>query len=553
MNRSNELRIRNLLTIILPIMLGLGIGIVLPPLAQAQGQVIRRESRETASLGATRAKHINLNVPAADIQVDTDADNSNTDNLCSLREAILNANQDADLSGGDCQPGSGDDTITFNSNYTITLGSSLPQITDSLTIEGNGPGNTIVQASTCNPVTQPGGCTPADWRVFTVTGTTSILKDMTVRFGDCQTGGGCLISDEDGGNIYAEYSDLTLDGVHVQSGFADNEGGGLSSLYGDLTIQNNSLIGGEEAGNRANDADGGGIIFLYGGSLLVDSSRVAYNYADGYSGGIHFEYSLSAIVRNGSSIDHNTAEPISGDYGGGMYVHGLSGNCQLSVDSSDLSDNTAGSDGGGLWTSCKTVIAGSTISGNLTTDEAGGGIFNHSTGILTVTNSTLSGNGAPSGQGGGIYNEGGAAVFNSTISASSAITGAGIYDEGTGLILKNTILANSLSGEDCFTSAPLAADVNNLIENNSGCGTPVSSDDPKLGPLADNGGRTLTHALLPGSPALGTGDSVTCAASPVDNVDQRGVVRPQGAGCDIGAYEYILNFPPFNYFPIIIK
>jgi hypothetical protein len=66
----------------------------------------------------------------------------------------------------------------------------------------------------------------------------------------------------------------------------------------------------------------------------------------------------------------------------------------------------------------------------------------------------------------------------------------------------------------------------------------VASDqiiwDALIGPLADNGGPTLTHALLDGSPAIDAADDAACPAT-----DQRGVPRPQGAACDIGAYEYV--------------
>jgi len=73
--------------------------------------------------------------------------------------------------------------------------------------------------------------------------------------------------------------------------------------------------------------------------------------------------------------------------------------------------------------------------------------------------------------------------------------------------------------------------------------------DPNLGPLANNGGSTQTFRLLPGSPAKDAGDDATCAASPVNNLDQRGVTRPQGSHCDIGAIEQ--GYP--LYLPLIMR
>ena len=75
-------------------------------------------------------------------------------------------------------------------------------------------------------------------------------------------------------------------------------------------------------------------------------------------------------------------------------------------------------------------------------------------------------------------------------------------------------------------------------------GTAIITDDPFLGPLADNGGFTQTHALGAGSSAIDAGDPSFCPAT-----DQRGVVRPIGSGCDIGAYEY----EPRIFLPLIIK
>jgi hypothetical protein len=94
--------------------------------------------------------------------------------------------------------------------------------------------------------------------------------------------------------------------------------------------------------------------------------------------------------------------------------------------------------------------------------------------------------------------------------------------------------------------------MNNLIESTgtNACGLTngvngnIIGQDPKLGALADNGGSTQTFALLPGSPAIDKGDDATCAASPVNNLDQRGETRPKGPHCDIGAFES--NLPTTN-------
>lgn len=98
------------------------------------------------------ASHANANTS---IVVNTDADNVTTDGLCTLREAITNANSDSDTTD-DCAAGSGADLITFAGDYTVTLGSALPDVDGDLTITGNGQKNSIVQASICNPITLPG-------------------------------------------------------------------------------------------------------------------------------------------------------------------------------------------------------------------------------------------------------------------------------------------------------------------------------------------------------------------------------------------------------------
>jgi len=147
-------------------------------------------------------------------------------------------------------------------------------------------------------------------------------------------------------------------------------------------------------------------------------------------------------------------------------------------------------------------------------------------GTATVTNSTLSGN---SGYfGGGIFNAGRLTVTNSTLSGNTSQTDGAIFNSGT-LTFNNTIVTNSTS-VNCTNNGSLIDGGGNLSWPDTTC--PGLNADPLLGPLQDNGGPTQTHALLAGSPAIDAALLANCPAT-----DQRGVSRPQGAGCDIGAYE----------------
>ncbi len=179
------------------------------------------------------------------------------------------------------------------------------------------------------------------------------------------------------------------------------------------------------------------------------------------------------------------------------------------------------------------TVTGSTFSGN-TAGGLGGGMVNFGTSI--VANSTFRGNSALAG--GGIENDGTLTVMNSTFSGNSvANSGSGIYNSSTGTLhYANTIVANAASGNDCFSNGTIGTNTQNLVENGSTCSASLSGD-PLLGALDDNGGATQTFALLGGSAAIDAGDDATCAAALVGGLDQRGVARPNGPHCDIGAYE----------------
>ena len=201
-------------------------------------------------------------------------------------------------------------------------------------------------------------------------------------------------------------------------------------------------------------------------------------------------------------------------YGGGMFNNGSA----PGLDSTSFSYNVA-TFGGAVENilSSHGTFRNVTMYGNTATSGFGGGLYNSSSNP-TLTNVTISGNDAPVSSGGGLYNENGHPV------------------------LYNVIIANSTSGGDCVNSGSgslNAASTHNLIEdasNSCGLTNGVSGHkvgvDPKLGDFLFYGSYTPTFNLLVGSPAINAGDSATCASS-----DQRGVLRPQGARCEIGSYE----------------
>ncbi len=255
------------------------------------------------------------------------------------------------------------------------------------------------------------------------------------------------------------------------------------------------------------------------------------------------------ILNNGSlTLDHvtvtqNVMATDAGDFwqGGGGIYNGDSSTLNL-IDSS-VTDNNARWSGGGVYSffNSTTTIVRSTISGN-TAGDVGGGI--RSLGNMTITNSTISGNASTGWHGGAIFHtDGTMEIVNSTIAnnrgpewAPSAIFNGSFGGPAPTLTLTNTIISgNQWYACEHWTGANiLISGGNNLIQDDT-C-NPIASDkigvNPLLGALADNGGPTWTHALLAGSPAIDAGNAAACPAT-----DQRGVVRPQGAQCDIGSYE----------------
>jgi beta-glucanase (GH16 family) len=261
----------------------------------------------------------------------------------------------------------------------------------------------------------------------------------------------------------------------------------------------------------------GGI--LNNGNLTLDHVRVVDNrvgtdYQDWWMGGAGiYNGDGSTLTLIDSTVANNLADPANGGTnGGGIYAMF---NSLVTINRSTISGNSANV-GGGLRTLGDVEIANSTISGNSAYGWHGGAIF-HTNGVVNILNSTITLNRGPDW-------------------APSTIF-IGSFDASVpSLFLTNTIISgNQWYACDHWTgTSTVISGGHNLVQDDT-CNA-VASDligsEAKLGSLADNGGPTWTHALLPGSPAIDTADDLACPVT-----DQRGVTRPQGPHCDIGAFE----------------
>jgi beta-glucanase (GH16 family) len=350
-------------------------------------------------------------------------------------------------------------------------------------------------------------------------------------------------SDDGAGSLRRALSSVCVGGtVHFSDTLA---GQTITLLSGPLTLGKNVTIDGSAAPGLTLSGNNADRVFIVnaGTTATVKQLTVTKGYGFQLAGG---------ILNNGSlTLDHivltqNTMATNAGDFwqGGGGIYNGDGATLNL-IDSS-VTDNQAAWSGGGVYSffNSTTNIVRSTISGNVSND-VGGAI--RSLGNMTITNSTLSGNTSTGWHGGAFFHTDGVMnIVNSTIVnnvAPAGTTGGGFVGTFTSananLTLINTIIASN-SGSQCFyapfgSGTVTATSLGHNLVSDTSCFA-VASDlivgDAQIGPLANNGGPTLTHALSPGSPAIDAADDASCPAT-----DQRGVTRPQGSHCDIGSYE----------------
>jgi predicted outer membrane repeat protein len=430
---------------------------------------------------------------ASFITVDSTSNAAVSDGVCTLSEAIINANNNR-ASFPDCDPGSGADTIDFAYPITnITVGSQLPQITDpnGLTIDGY------------NEVSINGNGTD---RVFSVAASASLtLNRLTV------TGGSCIRC---GGGGALNHGTLTI----TNSTFDSNIGDGGGAIYNDGTL----VITGSTFSNNSNDLSvdrsggRGGAIWNYGGAATITNSHFSHNVAVNSSSSPE-SYGLGSAIYNGYKIitqygcfcfpasltiadsifDNNNqasndggvifndagtmditnsifSNNSAGRDGGVVYnadaYYGYPPNT-LNLKNSTFSNNSAGRDGGAIHNVNSLTITNSTFSGNHAR-QSGGSIFTNDGFVTIQGNSTFSGNRAEK-SGGAIYNgydgfgtllAGKLMIFDhSLLTNNSAGAGGGVANTGRLDILDSTFSGNRADG--ALSSDPLMGNGGGVLNN----------------------------------------------------------------------------------------
>ncbi|HTV40551.1 MAG TPA: choice-of-anchor Q domain-containing protein [Candidatus Sulfotelmatobacter sp.] len=454
-------------------------------------------------LTALSAGILSLQVSAATITVTSTADSGPG----SLRAALTAANN-------------GDTVDATGVSGAIQLESGQLVVSTSVTILGPGPGTLTVEG-------QSGA------RVFDV----SPGLNVTI-------------------------SGMTIDGGDPTGSFPANSGGGILNDLATLTVSN-CVIG-------PNGATFGGGIYNYGedgtASLMLINSTLSNNHSvsnnQGWGAGIYNDSEdngNATVTISNCTLTSNT----NNSYGGGVYNDGYGGTANLTIGYSTISNNAAGyqpfdSEGGAICNFSEEGRATVTInSSTLQSNEAtfGGAIYNDAldsgSASINVTNSTFGFNQADSG-GGAIFNyaefagasislnlctfNGNYATNNGTcIANEDGQSASALVTIGNSIVSGDQTNANLYNSIGTFTSEGynLCSDSGSGLLNAAGDQT---NTDPMLGPLQNNGGPTLTYALLPGSPAINAGNP---AFTPPPDYDQRGPGYPRlvNGRLDIGAVE----------------
>ena len=466
--------------------------------------------------------------------VDTVADVENGDYSAgdlSLREAVSRSNGDPAV-----YP-----TITFDpglSGQTIILSGGSLEIRGGYEIDGAGASSLTIEAASGS-------------RIFAVddadSGTSLVVAIRNLSL----TGGPAEYNGFDGG-VVLNKEDLSFENVSITGSSTEGDGGAIyNDVSGSLLVASSILDGNAAAQHGAN---GGAIYNL--GVLVVDSSTISNNQSlggdDNAGGGIYngvgatvtvvdsnivYNWTViagGALANLGTATVRNSTLSDNTSFGGsGGAIDNFGGS--VTVVASTLAGNFAGDSGGAIWTDATLSISNSTLSGNRANGWGGAiGMFD---GVVTVYNSTVAFNGADEDDDGA--GRGGAIDVGRRVGAGVLTTVSTIY--------AYNVVGGGASSDITLTAGTIAASsANNLVMDAStagGLSNGVNGNlvgvDPIFGDLADNGGSTVTHALLRGSPAIDAGSNPTSLGT-----DQRGSARVSGDAPDIGAFESEANVPP---------
>jgi|GEM_PF-1494569 len=480
---------------------------------------VRRNNRAGRTIGRGALLALALfAVPAVPAQATITVTNTNDAGAGSLRQAIVDA-------------ATGETILVPAGTYTLTSGELA--IAKSVTISGGGAADTIVRAGAAS-------------RVFHTSGAANTITISNLAIRD----GHVVSSIARGGGVWNESAALTLSDVVVTNNKADSDGlpgmsgsiafgGGIAHDAGSLTLLRTQVTG-----NTATASGGAGTPAVNGG--IGGTGSIAQG------GGL---MSSAAVTIVGTTFADNAASatggPGAGAANGGVGSIAFGGGAIIStaaqaasISSSTFAGNIADGSGGAHGPTGGSVGLGGT--------SQGGGLHISTTGgVIPLTNVTFTANVARTSstgaaQGGGAQASGSGTgrvvVANATLTANAAsgppaATG-GNLQLNAGVQLRNTILSAgaAMAGRENCSAAATSLGHNLEDTTPSQCGLSAAGDqfgvNPLLGPLQANGGLTRTIALLSASPAIDAGDGSACPAT-----DQRGLARPHGAACDIGAYE----------------
>lgn len=486
------------------------------------------------------------------------------DGACSLREAISNANADAQTFA-DCPAGNGADVITLPAgNYDLgddqraSNSDSAFQITSEITLIG--AGNVVRLGATPTILDANGSRRLGVHRHFHVhEGASLHLQDLRLQDGSSDSGGGSLYDDSSGGAIRNEGHTSTLRVAFINN-IAELLGGAIYASPGsevhmtDSSLSQNSAAGGGAiyndglttisgttlTKNVSNDSGwsygtyygfGDGAAVHNQGTLEVGSSTIAGNTVLNGSWGAIYNHDPGDLSLSGSTVNANNAEGIV-NYGG-----------SATITDSTISNNTGkhlGGIGNIYISNCGTfgcgtpiyptmLVRNSTITGNsaLSEESNGGLLSDGSKGKLTLINVTLTRNSSTDHQ-----------------TQTATYPGAQLWASGD-IIMRNSIVADPTMGSNCpvhpYIDIAASWIGHNNMTDDSSCDSGGFSNVPDtlLQPLGDNGGPTLTHLTHPASPLIDAGHQGTCASRSGSATDQRGAGFPRtvGSTCDIGAVE----------------